>query len=45
MFIGGWFVLQYILGALALSYSEFRTGTAYWDHIGGFLERVLKAIG
>src|SRR5205085_814539 len=37
VFIGGWFVLQYILGALALSYSEFRTGIAYWDHIGGFL--------
>src|SRR5207253_296316 len=39
------FLMQYILGALSLSYSEFQTGIAYWDHIGGFLSGAAIVVG
>lgn len=38
LFLGLWFFLQFINGAVSLTVGEFSTGaTAWWAHIGGFL--------
>jgi membrane associated rhomboid family serine protease len=42
IFIGGWFLLQFLSGAASIgSASALSGGTAWWAHVGGFAAGVL----
>jgi membrane associated rhomboid family serine protease len=37
VFLGGWFLLQFLNGAMSLGGQGQATGIAWWAHVGGFL--------
>jgi membrane associated rhomboid family serine protease len=40
LYLGFWFVMQVVSGALALTLAEDAAGVAWWAHIGGFVAGV-----
>jgi membrane associated rhomboid family serine protease len=45
LFIGFWFMIQFLNGILTLGVSTVETGgVAYWAHIGGFVAGIMLTI-
>jgi membrane associated rhomboid family serine protease len=45
LFIGLWFLIQFLSGLESLTMAEAAGGVAWWAHIGGFLLGLLLALG
>jgi len=44
MFLGFWFLMQWILGVYDLILFEGSSGVAYWAHVGGFVAGIILAV-
>lgn len=41
LFLGFWFLIQFMSGSLSLASSQYIGGIAWWAHIGGFLSGIM----